>query len=74
VAVTFLRRRRNELTEAFWADLEADDEDVPVPLQELARRDTQVVVDRVDAEAALEWARRHPMWREDRPAVVIVDT
>jgi hypothetical protein len=47
---------------------------VPVPLQELARGDKQVVVDRVDAEAALEWARAHPMWREERPAVVIVET
>ena len=72
--MTFLRSRRNELTARFWAELETASEDAPAALQELARGDRSVVVDRVEADAGMAFARSHPAWLEDPAPVYVVET
>lgn len=66
----FLRARRNELTQRFWQELYEDElAAAPAAMQELAKGDRSVVCDRGEAEASLDWARRHPCWADD-PAPV----
>ncbi len=69
--MTFLRKRHIESTARFWAALEADHEDAPAALQELARGDTSVVCDEHEANEALDWGSRHPEW-VDQPAPVYI--
>lgn len=72
--MTFLRARRNELTNLFWRDLRESLEhdptrdDVPPAIGELARGDVSIVCDRDEAEAAIAWAREQPYWPARLPS------
>lgn len=70
----FLRALRHPLTAPFWDALARDHHGAPNALQELARGDTSVVCDHDEAEASLEWARRHWAWTESPQAVRIEST
>jgi hypothetical protein len=60
----FLRKRRIEATDRFWAALEADQGDAPAALAELARGDSSVVCGEREANVALASASQHPEWVE----------
>jgi len=59
------------LTATFWDALARDHDDGPNALQELARGDNSVVCDRDEAQASLEWARRHWAWTESPQPVYV---
>lgn len=63
--------RRTDEHPAFW---ETVGRDAPGALQELARGDRSVVLDRPEGEEAIAWARAQPAWREDQPPVRLVRT
>jgi hypothetical protein len=70
--VWFLRRRDTEEAQAWWAAVAEYPHAAPGLIRELLRGPS-VVCDHAEAEQAMAWARAHPNWRDDQPAVEVVD-
>jgi hypothetical protein len=70
--VWFLRRRDTEAAQTWWSAVGDYPHGAPGVIRELLRCPS-VVCDRHEAMQALAWARAHPDWREDQPAVEAVD-
>lgn len=70
--VQFLRRRDTDETAAWWAAVADFPSSAPGLVSELLRGPS-VVCERVEGEQALAWARAHPAWSDDTPAVDLVD-
>jgi hypothetical protein len=70
-AVWFLRRRDGG--QAWWAAVEGFPSSAPALVHEL-RCGPSVVCERVEAEQALAWARAHPAWDDDDPALAVVSS
>jgi hypothetical protein len=71
--VWFLRRRDTEEAQAWWAAVADYPHAAPGAIRELLRG-SSIVCARLEAEQALAWARAHPAWRDDQPAVEAFDT
>lgn len=71
--MAFLRKRRIESTEPFWAALERDTADAPAAVEHLARGERAVACDEHEANDALTWASRRPEWTE-APAPLYIAT
>jgi hypothetical protein len=67
----FLRRRDG--AEAWWAAVADYRSSVPGLIRELLNGPS-VVCDGYEARQAMAWARAHPAWREDDPALEVIDT
>ncbi|HET9270420.1 MAG TPA: hypothetical protein VFO31_19725 [Vicinamibacterales bacterium] len=66
----FLRRQPSP---GWWAAVGEYESSAPGIIRELLRS-TSVVCDRTEALQALAWARAHPCWRDDEPALEVLDT
>src|SRR4051794_35110714 len=68
--VWFLQRRDSP---DWWAAVAEHPFGAPGLIQELLRGPS-AVCDRNEAMQALAWAKAHPAWRDDLPALEVVDT
>jgi hypothetical protein len=70
--VWFLRRVDTAQSSAWWAAVADYPTSAPSIVQELLRT-SSVVCDGIEARQALAWARAHPLWRDDTPALEALD-
>jgi hypothetical protein len=71
--VWFLRRRQSDEARQWWAAVAEFPHGAPGLIRELLRG-TSVVCDKGEALQALAWAKAHPQWRDDHPALEAVDS
>lgn len=69
--MAFVRKRRIESTERFWASLEQDTSGAPAAVCRLAEGENEFACDEHEANEALDWAAQHPDWTE-APAPLFV--
>ena len=69
----FLRRCDTEQAQEWWSAVAQNPHGAPGIIRELLHSPS-AVCGRDEAVQALAWARAHPEWRDEQPALEIVDT